>query len=79
MAHEPIRVWWAPWRRRCSCGARRYPCPDTPVPPPARPPEDNRPRWTRPSRPRPGTDHRRWTAGPNEPDDGEPYDNRGRW
>jgi hypothetical protein len=36
--HEPVRVWWAPWRRRCSCGARRWPCPDTThgkSPPPA--------------------------------------------
>lgn len=37
-AHQPVRVWWAPWRRRCSCGARRWPCPDTAIgttPPPA--------------------------------------------
>lgn len=37
-AHRPARVWWAPWRRHCSCGARRWPCPDTlttTTPPPA--------------------------------------------
>jgi hypothetical protein len=37
-AHQPVRVWWAPWRQRCSCGARRWPCPDTLIeisPPPA--------------------------------------------
>lgn len=26
--HRPVRVWWAPWRRRCGCGEARWPCLD---------------------------------------------------
>lgn len=36
MRHKSVRVWWKPWRRRCACGCRWYPCPDAvpyPVPP----------------------------------------------
>jgi hypothetical protein len=39
VGHGPAaRVWWMPWRRRCRCSARRWPCPDgvvrrTPDPP----------------------------------------------
>lgn len=35
-AHWPVRVWWAPWRRHCSCGVHQWPCPDafTRKPPP---------------------------------------------
>jgi len=28
MRHRAIRIWWRPWRRRCSCGCGWYPCPD---------------------------------------------------
>lgn len=28
MRHGSVRVWWKPWRRRCRCGCRWYPCPD---------------------------------------------------
>ncbi|GGR28116.1 hypothetical protein GCM10010168_52720 [Actinoplanes ianthinogenes] len=36
MRHEPVRTWWAPWRKRCSCGCGWYPCPDAAtIPPPA--------------------------------------------
>jgi len=38
------RPWWAPWRRWCSCGIRRWPCPKVvshpsgpQPPPPAKP------------------------------------------
>ncbi|WP_213454821.1 hypothetical protein [Rhizomonospora bruguierae] len=24
--HKPIRRWWAPWRRVCSCGLEGFPC-----------------------------------------------------
>jgi hypothetical protein len=30
--HAPLRAWWAPWRRRCRCGCRWYPCPDVVAP-----------------------------------------------
>jgi hypothetical protein len=34
--HEPVRAWYQPWKRRCSCGCTWYPCPDgATVPPPA--------------------------------------------
>lgn len=36
MRHEPVRIWYQPWRQRCSCGCAWYPCPDAAtVPPPA--------------------------------------------
>ncbi|GAA4589962.1 hypothetical protein BJY16_009073 [Actinoplanes octamycinicus] len=36
MRHEPVRVWYAPWRKRCSCGCEWYPCPDAAtIPPPS--------------------------------------------
>lgn len=38
MRHGPVRRWWTPWRRRCRCGCRWYPCPDAAArlnPPPA--------------------------------------------
>jgi hypothetical protein len=25
--HRLRRLWWAPWRRRCACGFREWPCP----------------------------------------------------
>lgn len=25
-AHRPLRLWWAPWRSRCSCGLDDWPC-----------------------------------------------------
>lgn len=25
-AHRPARRWWAPWRSRCACGLREWPC-----------------------------------------------------
>ena len=28
MRHGPVRVWFAPWKKRCRCGCRWYPCPD---------------------------------------------------
>jgi hypothetical protein len=34
--HEPVRNWYQPWKRRCSCGCAWYPCPDAAtIPPPA--------------------------------------------
>ena len=36
MRHEPVRAWYAPWKKRCSCGCEWYPCPDAAtIPPPA--------------------------------------------
>jgi hypothetical protein len=50
--HRPIRPWWAPWRRRCRCGVRRWPCIDRE--PPAGPAvadylRGDRPDWTGPT------------------------------
>ncbi|GIE88856.1 hypothetical protein [Actinoplanes regularis] len=36
MRHEPVRAWYKPWKKRCSCGCDWYPCPDAAtIPPPA--------------------------------------------
>ncbi|MCW2139444.1 hypothetical protein BXY51_004005 [Actinoplanes cyaneus] len=36
MRHEPVRIWYQPWRQRCSCGCPWYPCPDAAtIPPPS--------------------------------------------
>ncbi|WIM94831.1 hypothetical protein ACTOB_006885 [Actinoplanes oblitus] len=34
MRHEPVRAWYAPWKKRCSCGCGWYPCPDAATAPP---------------------------------------------
>jgi hypothetical protein len=26
--HESMRVWFAPWKKRCRCGCAWFPCPD---------------------------------------------------
>jgi hypothetical protein len=28
--HRRVRRWWVPWSARCSCGIKRWPCPDGP-------------------------------------------------
>jgi hypothetical protein len=27
--HQPVRVWFKPWQKRCSCGCGWFPCPDS--------------------------------------------------
>ncbi|MFI5490962.1 hypothetical protein [Actinoplanes sp. NPDC051859] len=29
MRHKPVRVWFKPWHKRCRCGCRWFPCPDS--------------------------------------------------
>jgi hypothetical protein len=26
--HKAVRVWFKPWKKRCSCGCPWFPCPD---------------------------------------------------
>ncbi|MFI5492076.1 hypothetical protein [Actinoplanes sp. NPDC051859] len=29
MRHRPVRLWCKSWKKRCACGCRWYPCPDS--------------------------------------------------
>ncbi len=29
MRHGAARIWWKPWRKRCTCGGAWFPCPDS--------------------------------------------------
>jgi hypothetical protein len=50
--HKAVRIWWRPWQKRCTCGCRWHPCPDSITmnapafhPAPAR----NEPDWNSPT------------------------------
>lgn len=53
--HKPVRSWWAPWRRRCACGVRWWPCPDG-VTPAGMPVPETLAAYQFPEQPAPGGD-----------------------